>query len=435
MINDHTLARFEPLGGDLLKPIYVDYSFANIPATLHYLLTRETTGPLLPADCFGGAYPAPRTVVLILLDCFGWQFWQRHAKRSRIMRRVIEQGTLTPISALFPSTTAASISTLNLGCLPARHAVYEWNMYVPDFGETIQSLAFSTLGRRAESCSVKGYNAADMVIEHETVHQRLARHGVRSIQLSHRSYARSPYNRIVSAGAEVISHRTFPEALVRLRRVLATPRKDKALITLYWAGLDTSAHEFGPDSAEFEAETVSLWLTMDALLAEVHSPDTLFLFTADHGHVGADAADTIFVNERWPEINGWLAISPTGQIIWPNGSPRDMFLHVQVGRRADMHRVLTNGLAGTATVMTIDEALGAGLFGPEPIMPELRRRLGDLLVLPHLGYFVWWREPEIMGNRLHGHHGGLTAEELVTVLGVVTSVGCDASSSAPPTLM
>jgi Type I phosphodiesterase / nucleotide pyrophosphatase len=421
MINDHTLARFEPLADGLLKPIYDGYSFANLAATFHYLLTGERSGDLLPVDCFGGSYPRPQKIVLFFIDSFGWQFWQRHASQSRIMRRVIRDGVLTPISALFPSTTAASVSTLNLGCLPARHAVYEWNMYVPDFGETIQSLAFATLGVRSVPCVAKGFDVREMVIEHETMHQRLARRGMRSIQLSHRNYAHSPYNGIASAGAEVIVHTTLPEALVQLKSVMATT-PGKALINFYWAGLDTSAHTYGPGSPEHEAEIASFWLTMDALLADAISEDTLFLFTADHGHVGSKSGDTLYINERWPQIQSWLSTSHTGQTIWPNGSPRDMFLHVKPERHADLIKLLRQGLDGIATVMTVDEALANGLFGLEPVGGELRRRLGDVLVLPRLGYFVWWREPEIMSNPLRGHHGGLSPEELITVLGVVDSV-------------
>ena len=418
MINDHTLARFEPFGDHLLKPIYADYTFANLPATFHYLLTGEATGPLLPADCFGGTYPQPKRIVLIFIDSFGWHFWQRYAERSRVMRRVIDDGVLTPISALFPSTTSASVSTLNLGTLPARHSVYEWNMYVPAYGETIQSLAFATLGTRAQPCSQKGYDVAEMLSVHETMHQRLARHGARSIQLAHGNYAFSPYNSIASVGAEVIPHHTLPEALVNLRDVLET-KPDKALINLYWAGLDTAAHYFGPNSPVHDAEVTAFWATLDALLPALDDPDTLFLFTADHGQVGIDAADTFYINERFPELADCLAVTDRGQTIWPNGAPRDMFLHVKPERRADVLATLRDGLAGMAEVLTVDDALAAGLFGEAPVGDELRRRLGDILVLPRAEHFVWWREPGIVENAFHGHHGGLAPEELISVAGVI----------------
>lgn len=418
MINDHTLQRFERLGEKLLKPIYADYSFANLPATFHYLLTGEVTGALLPADCFGGSYPKPKRIVLLFVDSFGWHFWHRYAERSRLMRRVMDDGVLTPISALFPSTTSASVSTMNLGSLPTQHSVYEWNMYVPAYGETIQSLAFATLGKRAVSCLDKGYDVREMVTETETMHHRLARRGGRSIQLAHRNYAFSPFNSIASAGAEVIAHRTLPEALVQLRDVLDA-QPDKALINFYWAGLDTAAHQFGPNSPVHEAEVTAFWAALDALLPEIGGPDTLLFITADHGQTGANAADTLYINESSTELADCLAVSATGQTIWPNGSPRDMFLHVKAERRADVHGRLREELTGVADVLTVDEALAAGLFGHDPVGEELRRRLGDILVLPYAGHFVWWREPGLIGNTFHGHHGGLAAEELLTVAGVL----------------
>ena len=71
MINTSPLTRFQPLGdGQLLRPIYEDYSFGNIPNTIEYLLTGAQRRPLLPADCFGGSYPHPDKVVLIFIDSF-----------------------------------------------------------------------------------------------------------------------------------------------------------------------------------------------------------------------------------------------------------------------------------------------------------------------------------------------------------------------------
>jgi len=68
---------------------------------VEFLLTGARHGPLLPPDCFGGTYPRADKVVLIFIDSFGWQFWQDYHTRFRATRRVVEKGTLTPISALF----------------------------------------------------------------------------------------------------------------------------------------------------------------------------------------------------------------------------------------------------------------------------------------------------------------------------------------------
>jgi hypothetical protein len=423
MINDAPLARFAPLAGGLVKPIYSDYSFANIANTVELLLTGERRGPVLPADCFGGeTHPAPQKVVVIFVDSFGWEFWQQYHRRFRATRRVVEKGTLTPISALFPSTTAASVSTLNLGVLPAEHALYEWNIYIPAYGETIQSLAFCPLGMRAQdACLRKGFDPAKLLEVHSTVHQRLQSRGVRSLQFANRSYAASAYNGIVNVGAEVIVHGTLAEGLVQLKEALVATA-GKACLAFYWAAIDAIAHIHGPGTPTHAAEIASFWHTFDAVFRNVRSPDTLYMFIADHGHVYADRKETFYVNERIPELADILSVSPTGTPIYPNGSPRDMFLHVRPERRAEALELLRRHLDGIALVLPMDDALEQGLFGPLAVHPELRRRLGDILVLPYLGHFVWWRQKGLVENHFYGNHGGLSPEELITVLGVVDSL-------------
>jgi hypothetical protein len=421
MINEAPLAKFEPLAEGLVKPIYADYSFGNIPDTIEFLLTGNRRGALLPPDCFGGEYPAPGKVVLLFVDSFGWQFWQQYQARFRATSRVVEQGTLTPISALFPSTTAASVATMNLGVLPSAHSLYEWNVYIPAYGEVIQSLAFAPLGQGPDACLRKGYDPAAMLTARETLHQRLQRQGVRSLQFAHRSYARSAFNSIACVGAEVKVHGTLAEALVQLKQALLGV-DGKALLGFYWAGIDTIAHLYGPGSPHHAAEIASFWRTFDEVMQDVTSQDTLYLFTADHGHVYADAAETVFLNDRLPQLAGAISMSPTRNYIYPNGSPRDVFLHVRPDRRKWALEALHKALGDIALVMPVDEALAEGLFGPQPVSAELRRRLGDILILPRLGHFVWWHEKGIMGNRYYGHHGGLTPEEVTTVLGVVDTL-------------
>lgn len=415
MINDASLSRFEPLGANLLKPIYEDYSFGNIANTIHFLLTREKLGPLLPEDCFGGSYPRPDRVVLFLIDAFGWRSWQRYLDRLPILRRIAGNGVLTPISALFPSTTSASVTTLNLGVLPAEHALYEWNVYIPAYGEVIQTLPFTPLGRHEpELCAQKGYDPAALIASYETMHERLARHGVRSVQFSHYKHVYSSYNRMVGKGAEFVPHNTLAEAMLQLRQHVETIQ-DKAYLNFYWASIDSIAHQYGPLSAFHEAESAAFWHTFDALLGGLKSLNTLFLFAADHDQVSGKREETLYINELMPELADILPVSPAGNPIYPNGSPRDLFLHVKPERRRETLMRLRERFSGIAEIMPIEEALDLGLFGPHPIAQELRRRLGDLLILPYDEHFIGWREANVMENRFNGHHGGLAASELISV--------------------
>lgn len=422
MINDGPLQRFEPLVNDLVKPIYADYCFGNIPNTIHYLLTGERLGTLLPSDCFGGQYPRPNKIVLFFVDSFGWQFWQKYQSDFRTMRHVIKEGILTPISALFPSTTAASVATLNLGVLPAEHALYEWHIYIPAYGEVIQSLPFSPLGKHPrDACLAKGYNPHQLLEVHKTVHQRLATHNVRSIQFAHRSYASSAFTLMAHAGAEVIPHSTLAEALVQLKETLPQIT-GKAWLSLYWGGIDAIAHDYGPGTNYHAAEIANFWQTFDYVFKDLDATDALYLFVADHGQVYADARHTVYINEREPALVEFLPMSPTGNPIYPSGSPRDLFMHVKAEHFEQTLTLLRRALDDVALVEPVETALSRHLFGPQPISPELRRRLGDIVILPYAGHFVWWYEPGLLENRNYGNHGGLTREELISALGVVDTL-------------
>jgi hypothetical protein len=52
-----------------------------------------------------------------------------------------------------------------------------------------------------------------------------------------------------------------------------------------------------------------------------------------------------------------------------------------------------------------------GVFGAAG--PRLRERIGDVVVLPRPGESVWWREPGRFDMHFRGHHGGLSADEML----------------------
>jgi len=421
MINTHFLSKLTFLRQKkFVKPQYENYSFANIPPTIFYLLTREKSKGVLSKDCFGGRYPKPKKIVLFLIDAFGWYSWQRFKQKFKAIREITQKGVVTPISALFPSTTAASISTINLGVLPSKHALYEWNIYFDEYSTVIQSLLFSPLGqKKRDKCLDLGYDPRFLLNYRETFYQKLKRKGVKSYQIVSKDYAHSAYNKLISRGGEIVSFSTLAEALTNLQLKIKE-EKNKAYFYFYWGKIDSIGHEYGPFSLQFQNEAANFWLLFEQIFISNYkkTKDALFLFTADHGQVWADPQKTFYLNKMAPKIKKYLKRNKKGEIIYPTGSPRDVFLHIKKEFIGEALEYLADKLKNIALVLTIDKAKELGLFGPLSYSKKFLKRLGQILVLPDEGKYVWWYEKNKLESKYFGHHGGLTKKEMITFLAV-----------------
>jgi hypothetical protein len=72
-------------------------------------------------------------------------------------------------------------------------------------------------------------------------------------------------------------------------------------------------------------------------------------------------------------------------------------------------------LEGKADVVRVDSLIEEGYFGPE-VSTRFRERVANLVILPYRYESVWWYEKGRFEQLFYGHHGGLTAQEMETVL-------------------
>ena len=56
-----------------------------------------------------------------------------------------------------------------------------------------------------------------------------------------------------------------------------------------------------------------------------------------------------------------------------------------------------------------------GYFGEE-VSLRFRERVGNLVILPYRYESVWWYEKDKFEMKFYGHHGGLTPQEMETIL-------------------
>ncbi len=384
-----------------VKPRYDEGGFAGIPARIESAFAS-------------GNYDA---VVLFLIDGFGWRFFERF-QDAPFLKRLARQGKIEKLTSQFPSTTAAHITTIHTGLPVGQSGVYEWFYYEPQIDQIIAPLLFSLAGTK-ERDTLKSIGVKPASLYPRGVfYPALKKRGVDSYLFGMREYTPSTFSSVIMAGLEQYAFKTFSEALVNLNLLLEKQTKP-TYIHLYFDKLDSICHEYGPTSPQMEAEIETFLLIMEHYFERIFNTKkrVLFLMTADHGQVEVDPQTTVFLNRdmRFSGVERFLKTNRYRQLLVPAGSARDMFLHVKDDLVDDAQAFLTPRLEGKADVVKTEYLMKDGYFGPQ-VSSRLRERVGNLVILPYRYESVWWYEKDKFEQRFYGHHGGLTPQEMETIL-------------------
>lgn len=389
------------LNATFIKPRYDEGGFAGIPDRIKKAFAS-------------GEYDA---VVLFLVDGFGWRFFERF-QDAPFLKRMTKQGRVEKLLSQFPSTTAAHLTTIHTGWTVGQSGVYEWIYYEPQVDAIIASLLFSYSGMwERDLLKSTGVQPA-LLYPRGMFYPELRQMGVEPFVLGMREYTPSTYSSAVMKGAEVRSYKTLSEALINLGSLLEK-QTQPSYVHLYFDRIDTLAHEYGPNAPQTEAEIETFLLIMEYYFERIFkgTKRILFLMTADHGQVEVDPQTTIYLNTNphFAGIDRFLKTNLQGQLLVPAGAARDMFLYVKDNLLEEAQAFLASRLEGKSDVMKTEALINDGYFGPE-VSSRLRERVGNLVILPYRYESVWWYEKGKHEQRFYGHHGGLTPEEMETVL-------------------
>jgi len=384
---------------DFVKPRYDSGGFAGLPGRVIDLLTGAQK------------YEA---VVLFLIDGFGWRFFEKF-QREPFLKTVAKLGQVEKLSAQFPSTTAAHITTLHTGQPVGEHGIFEWIYYEPLLEAIIAPLLFSFAGTFQRDTLKQVRVKPQRLYPNSTLYQALKQQGVTSTIFQHREYTPSTFSDVVFRGARAIGYKSLPEALVNLAEALEKSTLPSYFV-LYNEKIDAIGHEYGPNSAQTGAEIQSFLMNMQKIFLKALRGSrrrTLFLLTADHGQSETDPHTTVYLNRepRFAGFEKFLRTNRAGEPLVPGGSARDFFLYIRPGMVEEAQAFLTPRLEGTAEVRKVADLMAEGYFGPQ-LSPRFCARAGDLVILPYRYESVWWYEKNKYEQRYFGHHGGLTPQEM-----------------------
>lgn len=397
-----------------VKPLYDSYCFANLPATILFLLTGEGLCAL-PQDAINRVPTHYDTVILFFVDAFGWRFFERYAEKYALLRAFVQDGIVSKMTSQFPSTTAAHVTCIHTGLNVGQSGIYEWNYYEALVDDMITPLMFSYAGDNTRDTLKRANIPAESFFPRQTFYQALNSRGVTSYVFQNAAFTPSTPSNVLFRGATVLPFKQAADALQAIAQMAPSKRSNPAYYFLYMASIDAAGHQYGPDSREFEQAVDAFFRSADHYLADLlarRSGNTLLLMTADHGQIDVDARTTIYLNQQLPGITSWLRTNRQGKLLVPAGSARDMFLYVKDERLDEALAQLQHFLKGRAEVYRTQDLIAQGFFGAGPLSAEFRARVGNVVILPYQHETVWWYEQGRFDMHFRGHHGGLTPEEM-----------------------
>lgn len=386
----------EPRGpgdpGGFLMPAYGRRSVADVlPAVAHALGAGDAVGAV-PLDL---RLPEAPAYVVLLVDGLGACQLREHAHAAPFLAGLLTADPRATATAAVPSTTATSLTSIGTGLPPGRHGVVGYTSRVPGTDRLLNALRWDA------AVDPRQWQP------HPTVFDRIRRE-VEVTVVNSREFAASGLTAAAHRGAEYVGADKVGERIAAAAALATRNGAGPSLTYLYESDLDWTGHRHGVDSAAWRQELRAVDGQAEQLRDALPAAARL-LVIADHGMVDAPADGRIDVDSGAGAEAGLRDGVPL-----VGGEARFRHLYCRGGAVEDVVATWRGVLGERATVLTRDEAVAQGWFGP--LDAGVRARVGDVVVAARGDLALLATEGFPYEDRLIGMHGSLTEAEMLVPL-------------------
>ncbi|PZC45759.1 MAG: putative pyrophosphatase or phosphodiesterase [Chloroflexi bacterium] len=303
---------------------------------------------------------APRQIVFVLIDGLGCNLLAT-LPPSAFLRR----SPLAELRAVFPSTTAAAVTSLATGAWPAQHAAPGWFTYLPEHDLTATILPFVDR-MQGEPLEARGITAAAVFPVPPLAHSmRAAFRPLHPASIADSVYTRHHW------GDHAEAYPDLHAGVTHLNRAVADASQP-TLHMLYIPSIDTAEHHHGLESVEAMVALTTVDREL-ARLAEALPPNVRLVVSSDHGMLTVPdsarhlipATDPLLAHLRVP----------------PSGEPRVPFFHTRDGHAAAFAHDFRARFGERFALLSTQQTDDLHLWGPEPLSQTARDRIGDFIAL------------------------------------------------------
>lgn len=393
------------------RPLYKSYCFSNLLGTIFKSFGYNNHFSSLPTDVLPNPTHCYDKIVLLMLDGFGWRFFQQYSNSVSELQELAIQGNVSKLTSCFPSTTVNLITFLHSGVAALESGVFEWFYYDHDVDAVIKPIYFSYAKQNFGDGLSKLFKP-NQILPIGRVYPTLEKLGISSYLITPHSYSNGTYNRHLAQGATIIPYTSLEKTLEESANLLARP--ERSLTSIFFDDIDEASHDFGPTSTQVAEKVKYIFqiLVQHFLRNLRRKKKILLLITADHGSIETDSNNTCYVDRSFPQIIPLIKQNRRNEIIVPGGSSRDFFLYIKPDNIEEAYNLLSEGLADKAKVFRVNDLLKEEIFGMEQPSIAFKQNVGDLVILPYRNHMVFWSDNDTFKQEFKGHHGGLTPEEM-----------------------
>jgi predicted AlkP superfamily pyrophosphatase or phosphodiesterase len=338
--------------------------------------------------------PPVRGVAVLVIDGLGHHQLSAHTSLAPTLAGGHRLVGLSP----FPTTTATSLTTIGTGLHPGRHGVTGYSFAVPGEDEPLFALTWS-LGAHDPAREATDRLVPEQLQPEATAFDRARARGVRPVTVLREEFVTSGLTRAGLRGGDVAVAAGLEPTLDAVLDALAGA--GPTVVYAHHPDLDMIGHLSAPGSDPWQEELARIDATVAGAVARLPG-DTALVVTADHGMVAIPEDGFVELTER-PELLAGVAMLC--------GDPRARQLHTVPGAREAVLDAWRDHAGDRAHVVTREEAVAAGWFGPVATA-AIAARIGDVVVSARDLDVAWvHRDRDLLGGRLPGMHGALTPEE------------------------
>lgn len=338
-----------------------------------------------------------RTIVLLVIDGLGFDYLTGRWPDSFLHRHLV--GRLTSV---FPTTTAAAITTFLTGLPPAQHGLTGWHMWLESLASIVTVLPFQERGTHL-SLTRRGVTAADL-LQPQPLFTRL---DVDCHVVSPARIAWSAFNQAFTQGAATHAFEDLDGMCGVIARLCGNATRER-YIYAYWPELDHLAHQHGISGTEVDRHFASLDAAINTLQQAIAGPDTLLLVCADHGFIDSSPRSWVQAADR-PALQAMLRMPLCGE-------PRAAYCYLKSGMHDAFESYVQTELETQCQAFRSTELIDQGLFGSGEVHPALHSRVGDYTLIMQGNFCIADPPAGESPPQLVGVHGGLSAGELYVPL-------------------